>query len=165
MRRSTFAARAGLAALALAACGPSSSSLADLSVVDVLPKEVGPGGFQSTIADAGIATGYFFKAPIFDCGAIVLDSARAWAGRHGYTETDGAVTPRAADLTLAADRAGGGTLVVRYTLASDASLGRVWIQHEQDPGMAAPTPQELVSMGLPELVQGELAAARCDMGG
>lgn len=164
MRRSTFAALAGLTALAIAACGQSGSEIADLSLVTRLPKETGSGGLTSTIEETGLAKGYFFKADIQDCGAAVRDSARAWAGRHGFTETEGAVIPRSADIRLASD-AGEGTLVIRYSRASDGSTGRVSITHEPGADGASPTSQALVAMGAPELVDAELAAANCDMGG
>jgi len=165
MRRSTFAVLAGLTALAMAACGQSGSEIADLSLVTRLPKEVGSGGLTSRIEEAGLAKGYFFKADIQDCGAAVLDSARAWAGRHGFTETEGAVIPRSANISLVSDQASRGTLVIRYSRASDGSTGRVSITHEPGADGASPTPQDLVAMGTPELVDAELAAAHCDMGG
>jgi hypothetical protein len=164
MRRSTFAALAGLTALATVACGQSGSEIADLSLVTRLPKEVGSGGLTSRIEETGMAKGYFFKAAIQDCGAAVLDSARAWAGRHGFTEAEGSVIPRSANIRLDSD-AGKGTLVIRYSRASDGSTGRVSITHEHGADGASPTPQDLVAMGTPELVDGEIAAAHCDMGG
>lgn len=153
-----------MAACLVAACGVPSTDIADISVVTDLPKEVGPGGFQQTLEENGVAAGYFFKAEISDCGPVVVDSARAWAGRNPFSESERDIAPRAVNLRLSATESEGGTLVVRYFLASDQTSARVRITYEVGSNGTLPPPQELLAKGVEELVQAELAAARCDFG-
>lgn len=146
------------------ACGAPSRDIADLAVVTDLPKEVGPGGFQTTLEEHGIAAGYFFKAELSDCGPVVVDSARAWAERSPFTESERDVAPRTANLRLGATEPGGGTVVLRYFLASDRTSARVRITYEQGADGVDPAPRELSTKGIGELVQAGLGAALCEIG-
>ena len=162
MRRLVARVLATMIPLAVTGCGPSGTDVADVSVVTDLPKEVGPGGLQTTVEEEGVASGIFYKASISDCGRVVLDSAGAWAGRHGWTGAGGEVTERAAQVRLTSDGAPGGAFVLRYSLASDRALARVRITYERGEGGTAPTPQELSSLAVPELAQATVAAAQCE---
>jgi hypothetical protein len=162
MRRLNATVSAVLITVLLPACGVPSTDVADVSVVTDLPKEVGPGGLQSTVEADGVASGIFYKAEISDCGAAVLDSASAWAGRRQLMESEREVGDRAAQVRLATDEASGRAFVVRYSLASGHSLARVRITYEWGADGTAPTPQELGSLAVPELVQAAIAAAQCE---
>jgi hypothetical protein len=154
-----------LVTLALVACGPPGADVADLSVVIDLPKEVGPGGFASTVQEDGFATGYFYKEPILDCGVRVVEAARAWAGTHGFTEAEAQASARMANVRLLPAEPSAGAVLIRYFLASDNSLGRVQITYQAGPDGETPSQGELVAMGMPELVEAELAAAQCESEG
>lgn len=162
MRRLVAAVLATSIPLALVACEATGTDVADVSVVTDLPKEVGPGGFQTTVEEEGVASGLFYKATISDCGSIVLDSAGAWAARQGWTHAGGEVAERAAQLRLTSDGASGGAFLLRYSLASDRALARVRITYEWTEGATAPTRQELSSLAVPQLVDATVAAAQCE---
>lgn len=165
MRKMISAALAGMVAGApLVGCGAPSGDIADISVVTVLPKEVGPGGYQTTLEDDGTATGYFYQATISDCGSVVVDTARAWASRHGWTEVEGRAGERTALLRLRPQGDTATAFVIRYSLASDRSLARVRITRERT-GEPAPLPDDPSELAVPELVRGELVAAQCEEDG
>jgi hypothetical protein len=149
----------------LVACGAPTSDVADLSVVTVLPKEVGAGGYRSTLETDGIATGFFYQAAIADCGSEVLDAALEWAGRHQFSDDGGEVEERRATLRLSSGALPRSAFVIRYSLSSDHGLARVRITHEAGADGAAPTSQDLLAVGLQELVEAQLAAARCGTDG
>jgi hypothetical protein len=153
-----------IASCVFAACGVPSTDVADISIVTDLPKEVGPGGFQEILEEGGVSAGYFFKAEISDCGPVVVDSARAWAGRSPFSESERDVAPRTANLRLTSTESDGGTVVIRYFLASARPSARVRITYEAGAYGTARTPAELLAMGVGELVQAELAAAQCEIG-
>jgi hypothetical protein len=162
MRRLVAAVFATMFPLALTACEATGTDVADVSVVTDLPKEVGPGGLQTTVEGEGVASGFVYKAEISDCGPAVLDSAGAWSVRHGWVDAGGEVNERAAQVRLTSDGAFPAALVLRYSLASGRSLARVRITYEWGEGGTAPTPQELSSLAVPELVQATVAAAQCE---
>jgi hypothetical protein len=148
----------------LFACGAPTSDVADLSVVTVLPKEVGAGGYRSTLAVDGIATGFFYKAAISDCGAMVVETAREWAAGHLFVAGEGQVLERRADVRLESDDPPGSALMVRYSLSSDHGLGRIRISYEAGAEGEIPSPQELEALGVKELIEAQLAAATCEAG-
>lgn len=164
MRPACVALAATLIVSALAACGAPSTDLADLTLVTVLPKEVGPGGYQSTLEVGGFATGFFYQAVISDCGAAVLDATRQWAARHEFAAGEGELEGRRASLRLSSDDLPGSALVVRYSLSSDHSLARLRITHEAEAGEVTPAPEKLLALGVQELIEAQLAAARCEAG-
>lgn len=149
----------------LFACGAPTSDVADLSVVTVLPKEVGAGGYRSTLDTDGIATGFFYQAAIADCGSEVFDAAREWAGRHQFSDDGGEVEERRATIRLSSGEPPRSAFVIRYSLSSDHGLARVRITYEGAAEEAIPSPQELSALGVQELVEAQLAAARCGTGG
>ncbi len=164
MRPARAAVTATLIASALAACGAPSTDVADVSLVTVLPKEVGPGGFQSTLEDGGIATGFFYQAVISDCGAAVVAATREWAAQHQFAAEGGEVEERLASLRLSSDELPGAALVVRYSLSSDHSLARLRIGHEGGEEGSTQVPEKLRALGVQELLEAQLAAARCTVG-
>lgn len=155
----------GLIAVALAACGAPTDDIADISVVTRLPKEVGAGGFQTTLEEDGIAAGYFYQATISDCESAVLDTARAWADRHGWTEGEAQVEARSAMLRLRPPGDTATAFVIRYSLASDRSLARVRITREAGAGGRESGPVDPSGLAAAELIRGELRAAQCEAGG
>lgn len=163
MRNLVTGACTGLIAAALAACGAPSGDIADISVVTVLPKEVGAGGYQTTLEEDGVAAGYFYQATISDCGSVVVDTARAWAMRHGWTEVEERVGERAALLRLRPQGDTTAVFVIRYSLASDRSLARVRITRGGGDG-STPWAGDPSGLAVPELVRGELIAAQCEEG-
>lgn len=165
MRKLMAGVCTGLAFVAVAACGAPSADVADISVVTVLPKEVGPGGFQSTLEADGVGVGYFYQSTIADCGSVVVDTARAWASRHGWTEAEGQIGDRAAVLRLEPEGSSGAALVIRYSLASDRSLARVRITREWGSDEPTPSAGDPGGVGVSELVDAEVVAARCERGG
>ncbi len=164
MRHFVAVVASTLLVIAIAACGTPTSDVADLSVVTVLPKEVGAGGYQSTLEADGRATGFFYQVAISDCGAEVLETAREWAAGHPFVAGEGQMLERRADVRLTSDDPPGSALVVRYSLSSDHGLGRVRITYEAGTDGTIPTPRELVAFGVQELIEAQLAAAQCEAG-
>lgn len=164
MRNLMAGACSGLIAVALAGCGAPSGDIADISVVTVLPKEVGAGGYRTTLEADGVASGFFYQATISDCGSVVVDTARAWAMRHGWTEVEGRVGERTALLRLRPQRDTAAVFVIRYSLASDRSLARVRITRGGG-DEATPWAGDPSELAVPELVRGELVAAQCEEDG
>jgi hypothetical protein len=161
MRRPAAAVSIAVIAVVLAACAEPGTDVVDLSVVTVLPKEVGPGGFLQTVEEDGVASGYFYKDDISDCGEAVLDAAGSWAAQRQLMETEREVGEGAARVRLVQDQASGSGFLIRYSLASGNTQARVRVTHEAAEGDTAPTSQELVSLGLPELAEATVAAAQC----
>lgn len=150
-------------AAALAACGgPSSTDVADLSVVTTLPKEVGPGGFDRTIAANGVASGVFFKAVIADCGQAVDSVATTWAAQHGLVAGPRTADPRSARLEFTG-QAPAGVFTILYTRGSENADVRVTFRGTAGP--QALSPAELDGLGMSALVDALLAAAQCNASG
>ena len=147
---------------AQAGCGNPSADVVDVSLVTFLPNEVGPGGFEGRLDEGEPATGFFFQAAISDCGAEVIEATREWAARHRFAAGQVEVEGRQATLRLSSDELPGSDLVVRYSLASDHSLARVRISQEAANGATPLTPEKLGDLGVQELVEAQLEAARCE---
>jgi len=153
-------AAATAALLGAAGCGgPKATDIVDLSVVTTLPKEVGPGGFDRTIAANGVASGVFFKAAIADCGQAVDSVAGAWAAQHGLVAGPRTAEPRAARLEFTG-QAPAGAFTILYTRGSENADVRVSFRGTG--GAQSLSAADLDGLGMSALVDGLLAAASCD---
>lgn len=161
--RMLAAGAAAFLGAALGSCGgPKATDIIDLSVVMTLPKEVGPGGFDRTIAANGVASGVFFKAVVADCGLAVDSVASTWAVQHGLVAGPRTADPRSAQLEFTG-QAPAGVFTVRYTRGSENADVRVTFR-----GSALPQPlsaADLDALGMSALVDALLAAAQCNGGG
>jgi len=151
---------------AVAFCGGAKATdIIDVAVVMTMPKDVGPGGFDRTIASNGVASGIFFKAAIADCGLAVDSLAGAWATHHGLVAGSRAVDPRSVNLEFASQTPGtpAGTFTVRYARGTERVDVRVTFRGT-DPTQSLSS-ADLDRLGMAALVDGLIAAARCDGGG
>jgi hypothetical protein len=157
------AAWAALLGGAIAGCGGAKATdVVDVSVVTTLPKEVGPGGFDRTIAANGVASGYFFKAALSDCGQAVDSVVGAWAAQHGLVAGTRTVDPRSVTLEFTSQPPGApaGTFTVFYARGAESADVRVTFRGTD--GAQPLTSADLGRLGMEALVDGLLGAAQCD---
>jgi hypothetical protein len=158
-----LAAPAAALLAAVASCGGAKATdIVDVSVVTTLPKEVGPGGFDRTIAANGVASGVFFKAVIADCGEAVDSVASTWAVQHGLVAGPRTAGPRSARLEFTA-QAPAGTFTINYTRATESADVRVTFRGSAGPQTLSAA--DLDALGISALVDALLAAAQCNGGG
>lgn len=155
------AAAALLGAAALACDGAKATDIIDVSVVSTLPKEVGPGGFDRTIAANGVASGVFFKAVVANCGLAVDSVAGAWAVQHGLVAGPRTADPRSARLEFTG-QAPAGVFTILYTRGSENADVRVSFRGTDGPQTLSAA--DLDGLGVSALVDGLLVAAQCDGG-
>ena len=161
--RVLVATATALLAAAVASCGgPKATDIVDVSVVTTLPKEVGPGGFDRTIAANGVASGVFFKAVLADCGQSVDSVASTWAAQHGLVAGARTADPRSARLEFTAS-APAGVFTVTYTRATESAAVRVTFRGAAGPQTLSAA--DLDALGMSALVDALLAAAQCNGGG
>jgi len=157
------ATAAALLGAAVASCGGAKATdIVDVSVVTTLPKEVGPGGFDRTIAANGVASGVFFKSVLADCGQAVDSVASTWAAQHGLVAGPRTADPRSAQLEFTAP-APAGVFTIGYTRATESAAVRVTFRGAAAPQTLSAT--DLDALGMSALVDALIAAAQCNGSG
>ncbi len=165
MHQIIAAAVAAVLAGALVACGSPATDIADVSIVTVLPKEVGPGGFTRTISGDGVASGFFFKATLSDCSSAIDSVGRAWAAEYGLVGTRRTVESERATLGFTSDRFPDGAFVIAYRVTSARDHALIRVTYEATSGRRTLSADELGGVGVVALIDNLVAAGRCDAGG
>jgi hypothetical protein len=109
-----------------------------------------------------VASGYFFKATLSDCGQAVDSVAGAWAAQHGLVAGTRTVDPRSVTIEFTSQTPGtpAGTFTILYARGAENSDVRVTFQGT-DPTQHLGS-ADLDRLGMAALVDALLDAARCD---